>query len=65
MIDNLQDYIGYPIDFVKDLFDKNNIKYEVIMANSTKENYDTFLVVNIIQKKDIVTIITDKFLINI
>ena len=65
MIENLQDYIGYPIDFVKDLFDKNNIKYEIIMANSTKENYDTWLVVNFIQKKDFVTIITDRFLINI
>ncbi len=61
----LQDYIGFPLDYVKNELNKFSIKYKVVENSDIQKNYDTILVVKISQKNDYVEIVTDKFLLNI
>ena len=63
---DLQNFIGYPIDFVKKELEKQNLKYTIIESSDIQKKYDTILVVKTLQSKDgIVKIVTDKFLLNI
>lgn len=62
---NLEDYIGCPLDFVKTELENKNIEYKVIESSEIQKNYDTILVVKILQKDCFVEITTDKFLLNI
>ena len=62
---NFEDYIGYPLDYVKTELKSKNIEYKVIESSEIQKNYDTILVVRITQKDGFVEIITDKFLLNI
>ena len=62
---DLQNYIGYPIDFVKRELESKNIKYLIKESSEIQKKFDTILVVKISQSNDVVEIITDKFLLNI
>ena len=61
---NYQDYVGYPLNVVEDIFKKKNIKYKVLNINSNKEVFDTLLVVKITENEE-VNIYVDRFLLNI
>ena len=61
---NYQDYVGYPLNVVEDIFKKKNIKYKVLNINSNKEAFDTLLVVKITENEE-VNIYVDRFLLNI
>ena len=62
---DLENYIGYPIDFVKRELESKNIKYLIRESSEIQKKFDTILVVKISQSNDVVEIITDKFLLNI
>ena len=62
---DLQNYIGYPVDFVKRELESKNIKYLIKESSEIQKKFDTILVVKISQSNDVVEIITDKFLLNI
>lgn len=59
---NLQNYVGYPLAFVIEELNKQNLKYNIIDSNSEKLKYDTILVIKIEQVNNIINIITDKFM---
>lgn len=59
---NLQNYVGYPLAFVIEELNKQNLKYNIIDSNSEKLKYDTILVIKIEQLNNIINIITDKFM---
>lgn len=59
---NLQNYVGYPLAFVIEELNKQNLKYNIIDSNSEKLKYDTILVIKIEQMNNIINIITDKFM---
>ena len=63
---NFDDYIGYPVNIVKQKLDSLGLKYKIVENCSNKEKFDTIIVVRITQDKDgFVELLTDKFLINI
>ena len=62
---NLNDYIGYPLDFVKQKFDELKIKYKIAESSDIQKKYDTILVTKITQNDDCVEIVADKFLLYI
>lgn len=62
---NLENYIGYPIEYVKKELDKLSKKYVIKESSDIQKKYDTILVVKITEKDDVVEIITDKFLLDI
>lgn len=63
---NFDDYIGFPVNIVKQKLDDLGLKYKIVENCSNKEKFDTIIVVRITQDKDgFVELLTDKFLINI
>jgi hypothetical protein len=62
---NLENYIGYPIEFVKKELDNLGVKYNIAENSDIQKKYDTILVTKIIKNDDIIEIVTDKFLLNI
>ena len=62
---DLQNYIGYPVDFVKRELESKNIQYKIKESSEIQKKFDTILVVKISQSDGYVEIITDKFLLNI
>jgi len=62
---NFNEFIGYPIDFVKQKLDEMCLKYKVVESSDIQKNYDTVLVTKITQRNDVLEIVTDKFLLYI
>ena len=62
---NFDEFIGYPIDFVKQKLDDLKIKYKIAESSDIQKKYDTILVTKIVQKDDFVKIVTDRFLLYI
>ena len=57
--------IGYPLQKAEEILKQNNIKYCVKETQSFIKAHDTLLVVNVLEKDNCLTLIVDKFLINI
>ena len=53
---NFDEFIGYPIDFVKQKLDELEIKYKIAESSDIQKRYDTILVIKITQSDDCVEI---------
>ena len=62
---NYQNLIGYPLNKAEEILQQNNVQYEVKEVDGFLKNYDTKLVVNVLENNNFITLIVDKFLINI
>ena len=62
---NFDEFIGYPIDFVKQKLDELEIKYKIAESSDIQKRYDTILVTRVTQDGDYLIIVTDKFLLYI
>ena len=63
---NFDEFIGYPVNFVKQKLDELGIKYKIAESSDIQKRYDTILVVKIEQKSDgSLVLTTDKFLLYI
>lgn len=62
---DLENYIGYPIEYVKKELNRLSKKYVIKESSDIQKKYDTILVVKITEKYDVAEIITDKFLLDI
>lgn len=62
---NYQYLIGYPLNKAEEILQQNNVQYEVKEVDGFLKNYDTKLVVNVLENNNFITLIVDKFLINI
>lgn len=63
---DLQKFIGYPLDVVKNELEKLGLSYKVIESSNLQKKFDTFLVVKILELPDkVIEITTDKFLLYI
>lgn len=57
--------IGLPLDKVIDILRENRFEYKVEEQVSKLEKYDTILVVQVKKEDNLITLVTDKFLLNI
>lgn len=62
---NFDEFIGYPVNFVKQKLDELGIKYKIAESSDIQKRYDTILVIKITQSDDCVEIVTDRFLLYI
>lgn len=62
---NFDEFIGYPIEFVKQKLDDLGIRYKIAESSDIQKKYDTILVTKITKNDDCVEIVTDRFLLYI
>lgn len=62
---SLNEFIGFPVNKVIQILEKDNIKYRIEENESKLEKYDTLLVIQVKKEKQEVVLVVDKFLLNI
>ena len=62
---NFDEFIGFPVNKVIQILEKDNIKYKIEESKSDLEKFDAVLVVQVKKEQEKLVVITDKFLLNI
>ena len=62
---SLNEFIGFPVNKVIQILEKDNIKYRIEENESKLEKYETLLVIQVKKEKQEVVLVVDKFLLNI